>query len=172
MSELRPGDRIKIAITEDFYRDNKVGDILYFNVKDSFPCKIIELTEKEAVLEEFADSELKEFGNLICKQNSTDKNHCVADLLNKTENDRWKEIIAELSFKEDLTGNPEKTLEDCIRVLRLKKSNRERKKIKSLIEQAEANHNDSLSLKYQKQYQGLLTKEREIQQYKLNFHQI
>ena len=51
MSELRPGDRIKIAITEDFYRDNKVGDILYFNVKDSFPCKIIELTEKEAVLE-------------------------------------------------------------------------------------------------------------------------
>ena len=51
MSELKPGDRFTITVTEDFYRDNKVGDILYPDVKDSLPCKIIELTEKEAVLE-------------------------------------------------------------------------------------------------------------------------
>jgi hypothetical protein len=87
------------------------------------------------------------------------------------EKESIKEIVAELSFNDYSQKDPLKTLEDCIRDIRLRKSSLERKKVKILLEGAESVHDDSLSLKYQMEYQNLLLEEKKIKQYRLNFYQ-
>ncbi len=132
----------------------------------------IDIVEKEALLEDFTEPDLKELGKLLCMEIKQHGKHNLPYLFDKLENESWKKIIAELSFQDNYAGNHVKTLEDCIRDLRLRKSSRERKKVKALIEQAETTRDDSLSLKYQLEYQNLLQEERKIQRYKLNFYQI
>lgn len=129
----------------------------------------IDIIEKESLLEEFTDIDLKELGQLLCTEYKRQGEISMPNLMDMIEKESWKEIIAEISFEEEFKSDFFKTLEDCIRDLRLKKSDRERKKVKALLKQAETVHDDSLSLKYQRLYQDLLKEEKRIQQYKLNF---
>jgi DNA primase len=131
----------------------------------------IDIIEKESLLEEFTDPELKEAGKLLCKKNKQHGLQSLPYVMETVEKESIKEIVAELSFNDYSQKDPLKTLEDCIRDIRLRKSSLERKKVKILLEGAESVHDDSLSLKYQMEYQNLLLEEKKIKQYRLNFYQ-
>lgn len=148
----------------------KNAEKLILKIIISYP-ETINIIDKESLVEEFTDPDLKGVCKLLIKEYKQEGALSLPCLMDMIEEEPWKKIIAELSFKEDSPGDPVKVLEDCIRDLRLKKSSMERKKVNALLKQAEADHDESLTLKCTLEFQNLLKEKKRIQQYKLNFHQ-
>ena len=131
----------------------------------------INIVDKESLVEEFTDPDLKDICKFLInayKQEGVLSLPCLMDMI---EEEPWKKIIAEISFKDDSPGDPAKILEDCMRSIRLKKNGMELEKVNSLLKQAEAVHDESLSLKYQMEFQNLLKEKKEIRQHKVTFRQ-
>jgi len=134
--------------------------------------KIIDVIDRDSLLEEFTDTDLKELCKLLSRTYKQQGGLSLPYIMDIVEKESWKKIIAEDFFKDALPGDPEKILQDCIRNIRLKKNGRELEKVNSLLKQAEADHDEPLSHKCQREHTNLLKEKKQILQYKLNFLQV
>jgi len=131
----------------------------------------IDIIQDKALLEDFTNDDLRTLGTLLCRIYREQGTLSIPYLMDTITEERWKQLIAEDALRNETSGSPVKILEDCIRSIRLKKNSRQREKINLLLKQAEANRDESLSLRYQHEFQTLLHEKRDIMQFKLNFHQ-
>lgn len=148
----------------------KNAELLVVKLMVSHP-ETIDIISRESLLEEFSDPDLKKLGMIIETTRKETGDVYLPSIMNGMKEDRLKSILAEMSFQNDALENPIKTLEDCIRNIRLQKIGMERKKINLLLKQAEALHDDSSSIKYQQKYLKLVEEQKKIVRFKLDFLQ-
>ena len=132
----------------------------------------IDIIDKDSLVTEFTEPDFKDLGMLLIRTYKQQGELSFPSIMDIIEKESWKKIIAENSFINDIAGDPVKILEDCIKDIRLKKNNLKRERINLLLKQAEAVHDETLTLKYQLEFQDLLKEKKRIMQFKSNFHQI
>ncbi len=132
---------------------------------------IIEIVERDALIEEFSDT-AKKIGALLSRLYKEQGNLNLAEAVENITEKNVKKILAELTFQDDVPDDPVKGLEDCVRDIRLKRNSKQLEKAKLLMKQAEASKDDSLLSKHSQEHQNLLKEKTRIQQYKLNLHHI
>lgn len=132
----------------------------------------IAIIDRDSLLDEFLSPELKKIGAALitCYRQQGDINlGFVTELLAEPPLQR---LLAHLAFQQDVAGpQPQKILEDCIRSLRLKKISKERHRITLLLKQAEAAHDESSTIKFQKQYLQLVEEQKKVSRFRLDFLQ-
>ncbi len=124
--------------------------------------EVVEFVAQEGVLDELSDAGLQDIGRAIVDRYRRDGGVVVADLLEDFDSNELKQRIAEIAFHEQGAADPVKVLGDCVRKVRLKNINRERKKVKLLLKQAEANKDETASTRYQQQYMELVKEQEKI----------
>jgi DNA primase len=132
----------------------------------------IDIIDKDSLVTEFTEPDFKDLGMLLIRIYKQQGELSFPSIMDIVEKESWKKIIAENSFINDMAGDPVKILEDCIKDIRLKKNNLKRERINLLLKQAEAVHDEALTLKYQLEFQDLLKEKKRIMRFKSNFHQI
>lgn len=132
---------------------------------------LIDVLERETVLDAFMDPALKGLGLRIIEARRQHGTIHVADIINDEPDPLLKKLLSEISFQDDIPADPAKALEDCIRDMRLKNNSLRLEKIKTLLKQADMDRNETLSLRYLREHQSLLQEKKDILQYKLNAQQ-
>jgi len=146
---------------------NKNAEQLVLQLMLSHP-KIINIVDKSSLIKEITDTDIKEICSMVLTEHREKGNFSLSALMEKTEQENFRKIIAENSFENHLAGEPTKILEDCIKDIRLKKNIKEQGKVRDLLRQAEAAKDENLSIKYLEESQKLLKEKKNIHQLKIN----
>lgn len=132
----------------------------------------IDVVSRASILEEFSDESLRGLATLL---NTVYRQHgelSLPLLMEAITSEDWRQRVMEGCFGEALTGDALKMLEDCIRDIRLKKNSQQLAAVNSLLKQAEAGHDTTLSRRYMLEHQDLLRQKKGILQFKLGAYQI
>ncbi len=130
--------------------------------------KIISLVDKSSFIEELTDTDIKQICSMVLTEHREKGSFSLSALIEKTEKEDLRKIIAKNSFENNLVGEPTKILEDCIKDIRLKKNIKEQEKVRGLLRQAEAAKDEKLSIKYLGESQKLLKEKKKILRLEIN----
>lgn len=153
--------------TETASASNKNAELLVLQLMLCHP-KIINIVDKSSFIEELTDTDIKQICSMVLAEHREKGNFSLSSLIEKTEKEDLRKIIAKNSFENHLTGEPTKILEDCIKDIRLKKNIREQEQVRNLLRQAEAAKDEKLSIKYLEESQKLLKEKKNIHRLEIN----
>ena len=123
--------------------------------------------KRHSFLEEFTTPELLELGRLLCSRYRQAGTITITDILHSVRDERLKQFITEISFKENCGAAPLKILEDCIHRIRLEKVRQQRETTKRMLQKAEASHDEASCSQFQRTYQTLIEEEKRIQRFRI-----
>ncbi len=134
---------------------------------------LLQAIDADELINDFSSSDLSAIVAALREMHRQTGVIDIPGLVEKLSDNTQRQLVAQLSVQEEF---PEETVnkafEDCVRDIRLKKTDRKLNKVSALLKQAEATKNNDLSLRYLREKQSLLREQKGIRNLKINFHHI
>lgn len=128
----------------------------------------IEHIDKDALLGEFTDPDMRQAGSLLLSSYRKSGNPDIAAALQAAPSEQVRTALAQAVFTDDLPESPYKCLEDCIRHIRLKQIGRKLKQVGLRLKQAEATRDTGMSRQCLQEHQRLQQERKNVLRFKLN----